>query len=96
MEVINGLVISMIPPLTFSQITRWAALSGLNKLWPWFVAGFFLPVVVMIILCRPVRVRKVQQPSLKPVTSEEIFDRVLELEVPVRSHESGILFSARA
>jgi hypothetical protein len=97
MEVLIRLVIAMIPLLTFSLMTGRAALSLNRKFWPWFVAGFFLPFIGMaIILCLPVKEKKVQQPLLKPVSSEEIFDRVLELEEPRRIHGSEIQFSARA
>jgi hypothetical protein len=97
MEVLNGFVIAMIPLLTFALMTGWAAWSLNRKFWPWFVAGLFLPFIgVVIILCLPANEKKVQQALLKPVSSEEIFDRVLELEEPRRINGSEVQFSARA
>ena len=97
MEVLIGFVIAMSQLLTFSVITGWAALSLNRKFWPWFVVGLFLPFIgVVIILCLPVKKKKVQQPLLKSVISEEIFDQALELEEPVRINRSEIQFSTRA
>ena len=97
MEITLGFVNSMISLHTFSQMTRWAALMHLNMQWPWIVGELFLLFIGMvIILCRPVREKKVQQPLLKPVSDEEIFDRRLELQEPWRSNGSEIQFLARA
>ena len=97
MEVVIEFVIAMMPLLAFPLITGWTALSFNREFWPWFFAGLFLPFIgVVIILCLPVKRRKVQEPTLKPVSSEEIFDRALELEEPRRIGESEVQFSARA
>ena len=97
MEVVIEFVIAMMPLLAFPLITGWTALSFNREFWPWFFAGLFLPFIgVVIILCLPVKRRKVQEPTLKPVSSEEIFDRVLELKEPGRINGSEVQFSARA
>ena len=97
MEVLIEFVMMMILLLTFSLMTGWAALSLNRKFWLWFVIGFFLPFIgVVIILCLPEKVKKVQQPLLKPVSSEEIFDPVFELREPRRINEREIQFLARA
>jgi membrane protein implicated in regulation of membrane protease activity len=97
MEVLIGFGIARIQLLTFLLMTGRAASSLNIKFWPWFVVGLFLPFIsVVLILCRPVREKKVQQPLLKPVSSEEIFDQVLELEEPRRINRNGIQFLARA
>ena len=97
MEVLIGFVIARVPLNTFSLMKGWAALSLKIKFWPWFVGGLFLPFVGLVILLRRgVKEKKVQQPLLKPVSSEEIFDQVLQLEEPRRIKRSQIQFSARA
>jgi len=97
MEVLIEFVMMMILLLTFSVMTGWAALSLNRKFWLWFVIGFFLPFIgVVIILCLPANEKKVQQALLKPASSEEIFDRVLELKEPGRINEREIQFLARA
>ena len=97
MKVVFEFVIAMMPLLAFPLITGWIALSFNREFWPWFVAGLFLPLIgVVIILCLPGKDKKVQQPLLKPVSSEEIFDPVLELEEPRRINGSEVQFSARA
>jgi hypothetical protein len=97
MEVSFGFVIAMISLVTFSLRTGWMALSIKRKFWPWFVVGLFLPFIgVVIILCLPVKKKKVQQPFLKSVSSEEIFDQVLKLEEPRRINGSEIQFPTRA
>ena len=94
----NGAITRVMLPMTVGfnvllikeEVSRW-------RFWPWFVAGLFFPLIgVVIILCLPVKGRKVQEPTLKPVSSEEIFDRALELEEPRRIGESEVQFSARA
>ena len=95
MEVSIGFVIAMSQLLTFSLMTGWVALHLNRKFWPWFVVGLFLPFVgVVIILCLPVKEKKVLQPLLRSVSRQEIFDRVLE--EPRRINGSEIQFSTRA
>ena len=97
MNVLVGFVLAMIPLLPFSIIAGWASLSLNRKFLPWFIVGLILPFIgVLIILCRRVKEKKVEQPLLKPVSNEEIFDPVLELEEPRRIGRSEIEFSARA
>ena len=97
MEVIIGLLIALIPLLTFPLMTGWAALSLNRKFWPWFVAGLFLPFLgVIILLCLPVKEKTASQRLLHPVSNEEIFDHVLEEERPRQINGSGVHFSARA
>jgi len=97
MKILIEFFLAMMPLLAFPLITGWIALNFNRAFWPWFVAGLFFPLIgVVIILCLPVKGRKVQEPTLKPVSSEEIFDRALELEEPRRIGESEVQFSARA
>jgi len=97
MEVVNKFIGSMIPMHIVYDIKRWAGLICSTKLWLWLVVGALLTFVGMVImLCKPLSLKKIEQQSPKPVTSEEIFDRVLELEIPIRSDGSEIQFSARA
>ena len=97
MEVLIGFVIAMTQLLTLSVMTGWLALSVNRQFWPWFVVGLFLPFIgALIIVCLPVKEKKGQQRLLKSVSSEEIFDQVLELEEPRRINGSKIQFSTRA
>ena len=97
MEVLIEFVFAMMPLLAFPLITGWVALSFNREFWPWFFTGLFFPFIgVVVLLCLPAKEKKVQQSLLKPVSSEEIFDRVLELEEPRRIIGSEVQFSARA
>ena len=97
MEVVNKFISSLIPPHTLYDLIRWADLAYSVKLWSWLVVGLFLILIAVgTMLCRPVSLKKTQHLSTKPVTSEEIFDRVLELKIPVGGSSSEIIFSARA
>jgi hypothetical protein len=96
MEVLFGFVIAAIQLLTVVLVAGRPAL-GLNpKFWPRLVLGL-LPsfIVVAVILCRRKK-KKVKQRLLQPVSSEEIFDPVLQLEEPGRIKRSDIRFLARA
>ena len=97
MKVLIEFVIAMMPLLAFPLITGWIALSFNREFWPWFFAGLFFPFIgVVVILCLPEKKKKIQRALLRPVSSEEIFDRVLELEQPVRIDGIGVQYSARA
>jgi len=97
MEVLIGFVIAIIQPLTFVLMTARETLSVNIKFWPWFVVGLFLSCIGMvIILGRRVREKEVQQSLLMPVSSEEIFDQVLQLEKPRKINAIEIQYSARA
>jgi hypothetical protein len=97
MEVLIGFGVGGIQLLTSLLMTGRASLSVNIKFWPWFVVGLFLPFIsVVLIFCRPIRGKKVQQPLLKPVSSEEIFDQAMDLEKPRRINGNGIQFLARA
>ena len=97
MEFLLGLLIALIPICFFPFVTGWAALSVNRKFWPWFIAGLFLPFLgVVILLCLPVKEKAIAQPVMHPVSSEEIFDHVLEEESPRHINGKGVQFSARA
>ena len=97
MEVLIGLIIVLVPFLTFPLMTGWCALSLNRKFWPWFIAGLFLPFIgIIILLCLPVKEKHIVQPVLRPVSNEEIFDHLLEEEMPRQINGSGVHFSARA
>jgi hypothetical protein len=97
MEVLIGLIIALVPLLMFPCMTGWCALSLNRKFWPWFIAGFFLPFIgIVILLCLPVKEKKVVQLVLTPVSEEEIFDHLLEETAPKRLNGQGVHYSARA
>jgi len=97
MDILLGLLIALIPILAFPLMTGWCALSLNRKFWPWFIAGFFLPFIgIIILLCLPVKEKQDRQQVLRPVPSEEIFDYMLEEEKPKKINGNGIHFSARA
>jgi hypothetical protein len=96
MEVLIGFVITVIQPLTFVLISGRAALGSNLKFWPRFAVGLLPPFVgAAIIICRRKKI-KVKQRLLKPASSDEIFDPVLQLEKPGRIKRGDILFLARA
>jgi hypothetical protein len=97
MEILIGFVITMISLLTFSVMTGWLAVSLDRKFWPWFVVGFFLPFIsALIIVCLPVKKKKVKRQSLRSVRCEENFDKVWESEEPRRINGNEIHFFPRA
>jgi len=97
MEVLIGFVIAIIQPLTFVLMTARETLSVNIKFWPWFVVGLFLSCIGMVIMFgRRVREKEVQPTLLIPVSSEEIFDQVLQLEESRRINAIEIQYSARA
>ena len=97
MEFILGLLIALIPICFFPFVTGWAALSMNRKFWPWFIAGLFLPFLgIAILLCLPVKEKRISADAMRPVSSEEIFDQVLEVEAKKHINGNGIHFSARA
>jgi hypothetical protein len=96
MEALIGFVITVIQPLAFVLMTGRAALGSNLKFWPRFTVGLLPPFIgAPIILCRRRKI-KVQQRLLKPASSEEIFDPVLQLEKPRRIKRYDIQFLARA
>src|SRR5262245_23482079 len=97
MDFLLGFLIALIPILFFPFVTGWCAICMNRKFWPWFIAGLFLPFVgVIILLCLPVKQNKVAAFEIAPVSSEEIFEHVLEAERPKHINGNGVHFSARA
>ena len=92
MEVIMAIPIIIIPFL-FPLLSGLMAISFGRKFWPWFIAGVFLPFVSMLILLMlPYRRKKVQE----AVTSEEIFDPLLNKTKISRHAGHQLHFSAKA
>jgi hypothetical protein len=97
MEVILAFVISIIQPLIIVLMAGRTAWSMNIKYWPWFVVGLFPPFIgVAILLLFRVRDNKKQESLTTPVSSEEIFDPVLQLEEPKIMIGNRIEFLARA
>lgn len=96
MEVKFAVVISIIQPLIIVLMTGRATLPFNIKFWPWLLVGLFAPFIgVVITLCGRVRNNEIQDSLPKPVSSEEIFDPLLQTEEPKRIYRDMIQFLAR-
>jgi hypothetical protein len=97
MDFLLGVLMALSPFLVFPLMTGLCAQCFNRKFWPWFIAGFFLPFIgVIIVLCLPEKKERFAQQTLAAVSSEEIFEPVLEENTNQKINGNEIHFSARA
>jgi hypothetical protein len=95
MDILIGFILSVIQPLLIVLMTGRVVLGSNLKFWPRLVAGLLPPFIGVAKKYRRRKV-KVQKRLPQPVSSEEIFDPVLQLDEPRRIKGSDVQFLARA
>ena len=97
MDFLLGVIIALAPFFVFPLMTGLCAKCFNRKFWPWFIMGFFLPFIgVVIVLCLPEKKMPTSQQLIQAVPSEEIFEPVLEERGDQKMNGNQIRFSARA
>ena len=97
MDFLLGVIIALAPFFVFPLMTGLCAKCFNRKFWPWFIVGLFLPFIgVVIVLCLPEKKERPAQSLLQAVSSEEIFEPVLEEGAQKKINGNHIHFSARA
>jgi hypothetical protein len=95
MDVLIGFILSVIQPLFIVLMTGRAVLGSNLKFWP-RLAIRLLPPFIGVAMKHRRRKLKVQKRLPRPVSSEEIFDPVLQLDEPRKIKGSDVQFLARA